>query len=545
MHTDKFIAKVYAYLEKWPNITNVGKPKNNAINARCKIHGNITIKNLPSKICEDYNPCFKCSYISRGGAKTNQNNAAQLWAERLEKENCKLISIKDKKQVEFKCKSCNSETTLHQITINKRIKENKKLCNACAKIDYSNQLKSQLNKPNIDYSHIGLIENKSQKLKMYCKEHDLFFYQSWTSHINANQSCPKCGRRKANLSHMNVKSYLISKFKDVWGDEFNNFYYRFSSYKGVQKPMTIYCKKHKQYFSQQPINHLAGNYGCPKCRKYNTSRHEDVIESFLTKHNIEFIKNDRSLIKPYEIDFLIPKHSIGIELNGNRYHNENFKNKNYHKNKSDMALKKNYRLLHFFEDEIQYKFDIVTNIIKNNCGYPLERIYARKCHIVELTDTQYKDFLTANHIQGNRYTKIKLGLMLNNNLVMVMGVNKNELTRVSSLLGVSVIGGFAKLWKHYLNNYWGGQNITCFSEIRLFTGDMYFKNGFTYLGETALDYFWVKGLKRYSRYKCQKHKLANLLENGYNASETEIQNMTRNGFSRLFSCGHHKFIYTG
>lgn len=133
------------------------------------------------------------------------------------------------------------------------------------------------------------------------------------------------------------------------------------------------------------------------------------------------------------------------------WHNELFKNNNYHLIKHKLCEDNGITLIQFFEDELLFKDEIVKSIIKNRLGLISNKIYSRKCDIKEITSKESKLFLEENHIQGNVNSKIKLGLFLNNELVslmtfsngrVIMGGNKNqwELTRFCNKKDTSVVG---------------------------------------------------------------------------------------------------------
>ena len=101
-------------------------------------------------------------------------------------------------------------------------------------------------------------------------------------------------------------------------------------------------------------------------RKYNikdyihTSKSylEDEMFAFLKEQNIEFIQNDRTQIKPWELDFYIPMSKIAIEMNGEHWHSDEFllETRNmtaneYHQMKTDLCLSKGINLIHVSENE--------------------------------------------------------------------------------------------------------------------------------------------------------------------------------------------------
>lgn len=111
-----------------------------------------------------------------------------------------------------------------------------------------------------------------------------------------------------------------------------------------------------------PENHLTG-----------VSRGELGVLAFVkTLYDGEIISNDRELIKPKEIDILIPEKKIGIEFNGNYYHSDKFflKNKgitsqDYHIDKMTQVLNKGYKLGFVWEDDWNNDSDRIKEFIKN------------------------------------------------------------------------------------------------------------------------------------------------------------------------------------
>lgn len=95
---------------------------------------------------------------------------------------------------------------------------------------------------------------------------------------------------------------------------------------------------------------------------HNTSNPERILKEKL--NNISFKKN-RSILKPYEIDLYSSEKKVGIEYNGLYWHSNNFKNKDYHLNKSLLALKNNIYLIHIYEEEFKQDNDRILNFLLN------------------------------------------------------------------------------------------------------------------------------------------------------------------------------------
>ena len=74
--------------------------------------------------------------------------------------------------------------------------------------------------------------------------------------------------------------------------------------------------------------------------------------NFCKQYFNNVIEYDRTLIKPYELDIVIPDIHLAIEFNGVYYHSiEAGTPLGYHLMKTKMCEAKNYRLIHIWEDE--------------------------------------------------------------------------------------------------------------------------------------------------------------------------------------------------
>ena len=67
---------------------------------------------------------------------------------------------------------------------------------------------------------------------------------------------------------------------------------------------------------------------------------EKELVEFCKQYYPDLIENDRQLIKPYELDIVIPELKLAIEFNGDYWHSKKFKADNYHQMKIDMCKEK-------------------------------------------------------------------------------------------------------------------------------------------------------------------------------------------------------------
>lgn len=321
------------------------------------------------------------------------------------------------------------------------------------------------------------------------------------------------------------------------------------------------CKKCGKEFSMEKWMRNNQALRCPDCEPLKSSKLERLICEYITELGFEYSINNRAIITPKEIDVYIPNKKLGIEIHGLLWHsygsdsksylnNVHLENKFRHAEKYDLALKKDIKLLQIFQNEIEdnAKFDIWKSMISNHLGKN-EKIYARKCEVIEVSSQEAKEFLNENHLQGNTIASYRYGLKYNNQLVALLTIvrsrfNKKyewEIARYANKKYNSVIGGFSKLLKYFRNNHSG--SIITYADKRYSQGKLYKSNGFNELKDSAPNYFYfmTKEMKLYPRMKFQKHKLSALLDT-YDSSKTEAENMFINGWRRIWDCGNKVFV---
>lgn len=300
---------------------------------------------------------------------------------------------------------------------------------------------------------------------------------------------------------------------------------------------------------------------CHKCyANISQSSPELEIKDIInTMYNGKCIENSRSIIPPLELDLYYPEKSVAIEFNGNYWHDENHKPKDYHFNKFKLCKDKNIRLVSIYESDWYNKHDSIISLLKN-IFIDSKIIYARNCTISKLDYKTKSVFINEYHFYGDsNQGTISYGLYYNNELVSVMsfgklrGQNKlhnnkdhYELVRFVTKDNMRIIGGASKLFKKFISEY-QPVYIICYSDNDFFTGETYNKLGFKLksLGE-SIDYQWVKGTKALSRYECMKNKLLEKYPEYRNINITgsiEDYVMHDLGYSKLYRCGNSIWEY--
>lgn len=433
---------------------------------------------------------------------------------------------------------------------------NKQGCDACGtestgakqRIPFNevlNQIKSKNGSENFDFSLINNFKNKKEKVQIVCKIHGMFSKSIEDVLESKYFGCRGCKIKDDTFT----KEIFIEKSKNKHKDR---YIYDKVNYINAHEPVIITCKEHGD-FSVVPHIHMGKGGFCPKCTDY-VSSYEIEIEEFIKKEipTIDLKTTYRKLKGIKEVDLLCESRKLAIEFDGLYWHSDLYKDKFYHLNKTNLLNKLGYRLIHIFEDEWIEKKDICKSMILNCLNGSNTKIYARKCFVKEITYKQAKDFLVENHIQGSCVSKYRLGLFEKNKLVSIMTFGKNriclgskakesefELLRFCSLKRTNVVGAASKLFSHFIKLK-NPKKITSYCDKRWGIGTVYKILGFTIEQETSPNYFYVKGNKRYGRFKFRKDVL---VKKGCDKNKTERETMKELGYNRIYDCGCMKFIW--
>ena len=353
-------------------------------------------------------------------------------------------------------------------------------------------------------------------------------------------------------AYKNMKRFNNSVIPNFTEEEFIKF-----RTENKQQELEWHCNKcnnnFKQVFSKN--SKFTRCYVCNPILNDGISTDETAIFKYIQSiyADKDIIQSDTSLIKPKELDIVIPSKKIAIEFNGCFWHSERFnKDINYHLNKTNLCNNIGYRLIHIFEDEWESKQQIVKNKLKSLLGKVHKKIYARKCEVKEITCHIKDIFLEKYHIQGTDKSSIKLGLFYKNRLVAVMTFGKRrfddkegfELIRYTTIFNFSILGGAGKLLAYFRKLY-PGETIISYADKRWSTGNLYKQLGFTLIRESIPNYWYLKEHHsvRLSRQQFQKHKLKKLLHI-FDENASEVENMHNNGYFRIWDCGNYVFELT-
>lgn len=314
--------------------------------------------------------------------------------------------------------------------------------------------------------------------------------------------------------------------------------FEINQYNSVQQQLPYKCVKCNSIFKSDIKN---GSFPrCLNCYPYNNVNwKEKELVDYCNTLGMEIIENTRKIITPYELDIYIPSEKIAIEFNGLYWHSEfgskNRVNKNYHLEKTIKCKEKGIQLIHIFEDEWNQKQNIIKSIIESKLKIIPNKICARQCSIVKLNHQTCSNFLEENHIKGKDQSKLKYGLVFQNNLVAVMTFdnftqNRHQwkIKRFCNTRNTIVVGGASKLLKFFVKKH-NPSVISTHVDRRYFNGELYKKLGFVCQDVIEPSYYYVNinegCTQRYSEMIMQ-----------------EQQAMKNTHFSKIWDCGSFAFI---
>jgi len=284
----------------------------------------------------------------------------------------------------------------------------------------------------------------------------------------------------------------------------------------------------------------------------NKSLAENYLFDFISNlYSGEIIQNKK--IDGKEIDIYLPDLNLGIEFNGVYWHSSKFRDKNYHQKKRKHFENLGINLIQIWEDDWNFKKEIVKSMIRHRLGLSDNKIMARKCQIRKIEDnTIVRNFLEENHIQGFVGSKFKVGLFYGEELVSLMTFGELrkslgqkaksghwELLRFCNKIGYNVVGAASRLFKNFIESE-SPEEIISYSKNDYSTGNIYKILNFEYGGETVQNYYYVISGKRINRFNFRKDKL---IREGYDANLTEEKIMESRGFFKIWDTGNKKWIW--
>lgn len=484
------------------------------------------------------------------------------------------------KLVHYNCEANNNENYYWESQLDKLFNSNK-ICPCCKSKDTYGRYTNELFIKKIDEIYKGeftlLSEFKGLKKNIKVRHNNElcnnYEYEVRASRLLKKETyCPICSRIKSKdkISESNTKS--TDTFKKEVYDLVKDEYTVLGEYTKCDEFILIRhnCNDCNNYeYNVRPRDFITKGNRCPKC-SHKTSKEELELKEFIKSfYNKTILFNERGVLNGKELDIYLPDDKIAIEYDGLYWHSDEYKDKDYHLNKTKECEDLNIHLIQIFSDEWIFKKDIVKNKIKHILGYDNGiKVYARNCIVKEVKDKKIKnDFLEKNHIQGKYdHSFLSLGLYYNDDLVSIMtfrkellirtGKSKNnisnkdniiEIARYANNLNYRIIGGFGKLFSYFISNYSFDEIITYADRRYSFKNNVYSESSyFKFDSETKPSYYYISNKDhnevRYNRTKFTKGKLIQQYPEYINLTESQIMEDKLN-YKRIYDCGNLKYIY--
>lgn len=456
--------------------------------------------------------------------------------------------------------------------------------------EYSLTEKSVLNGMN---NYIEILHNKCGKT---FKTTPYNFLRKKNKDGSIGCNCSNCIKERVIKERTKTTEEYKKEVKELVGDEYlvKGDYIKNS----IKIPMLhTVCGK---TWEVKPNDFLYG-HRCPTCCLKSISNKEKELFNFIKEnYNGTIIENTRNILinkkdkrKNKEIDIYIPDLKLAFEFNGlyfhssydKKYNNLSYndkKLKNKHLLKTNKCEKLGIQLIHIWDDD--WNDELKNKILKSKIRYllhssnDLEKVRASKCRIsypnknncsskeelksITKEISLARNFLNENHIQGAARDEVYLILYGNNKnnkeeIMSVMtfkkpnkdkGYIKNnceydyELDRYATNSNYIIYGAFNKLFKYFEMNFEWNKIVT-YADREWSKGDIYFNNGWNYVGNTSIKYWYTDSYKRFSRQKFQKKKLETLYPEFYDENLSEKEIMQDIGIGIIYGTDNLKFEY--
>lgn len=197
-----------------------------------------------------------------------------------------------------------------------------------------------------------------------------------------------------------------------------------------------------------------------------------------------------------EIDIYIPNRNLGIEYNGSLWHNGNNHPRNYHREKTELANRKGIDLIHIFDYQWLYNFDVVEDVIKHRIGMTETKIGARKCQIKIVGTEVFNEFVETNSLYHTKPVgKQVIGLIYGEELMMgasyIQHGDEVEILEIQGKIDLCVQGGVSRLLKA-IERETGVSKFVMKFNFTTFSGRVFKKLGWKFGDALTLRRSWVR-----------------------------------------------------
>ena len=459
---------------------------------------------------------------------------------------CEDLNIWSNKKLLWKCDKGHEFTS----SIRNLIKRSTK-CNVCSGValqkgvnDISTlapDLASCIVSP--DPSEITLAYNKPITFKCFTCMHQ------WVSNLDKRKDrslrCPGCSG-KTVIPGFNDLETIMPHIKNSWAK--NNKYMPSEMTTKSEKEVYLYCsngishdlvKTYAYVISRTPNRRT---YLCNHC---SGSAGEIDMANFIASLGFTTIRKDRKIIRPKELDVYLPDLKVAFEYNGLYWHSDQAgKSDTYHYDKWKRCADKGIQLISIWEDDWNYREDIVKRMIAHKLGVSNDRkVYARQTDVVIVDKDDARAFCNAHHIQGYVSGSVYYGLKdrRTDSLVAVSVWKRSgdQLRLERYCTSENVIGGMGKMLKagvQYAKDN-GLSKIVTFSDHDISDGGLYRRLGFIPDKELKPDYKYIVGGTRVHKFNYRIKRFRDDPNLKYADGLTESELAQLNSLPRVYDAG--------
>ena len=249
-------------------------------------------------------------------------------------------------------------------------------------------------------------------------------------------------------------------------------------------------------------------------------------------------------------DILLPEQKAVIEIDPTYTHNaignhwdKAGKPADYHLAKTEYAADAGYTCVHLFDWD---NWDKVLHLFESKL-----RVYARDCKVQRITEQESNEFIDAYHLQGAvRGQSVCYGLFFNDVLTEVMTFgrpryNRNyewELLRLCTAEGVSVIGGAARLYMHFMREM-NPSSVISYCDRAKFSGSVYTALGMQLHHTSPPAKHWSKSTEHITDNLLRQRGYDQLFGSNFGKGTSNEQLMLDNGWLPVYDCGQLVFTW--
>lgn len=167
-----------------------------------------------------------------------------------------------------------------------------------------------------NYDEVEYI-NCDTNVKIFCNQHEEYFYQTPYKHVRSKYACPKCHAENSGKSQKLDTKTFIEKSKIAHGGRYD---YSKSNYINSYTKIEIICGIHGSFW-QLPANHYHRGDNCPYCRTISSSNNsQEWLDSLNIPHLIREYRLPENRLIP--VDGYDPSTNTVYQFHGSYWHSD-------------------------------------------------------------------------------------------------------------------------------------------------------------------------------------------------------------------------------